>query len=202
MVVDDHALFRDGLRALLNAQPDLRVVAEAPDARTALQVADATEYDVCLLDVRIPDSDGISLLRELHRRGHEEPAIMLTMHEERDFVLDALDAGAAGYALKRATADELGDAVRIVAAGGRWLAPAVRSVVDDDSPGILSALSTREREIFHLLATGGDNTAIGHALCISEKTVETHRTRIFRKLGVRSLAELVRLAARHHLLAS
>lgn len=202
LLVDDHALFRDGLRAVLHADPDFRVVAEAGDARAALQAAEATEFDVCLLDIRMADSDGISLLREMRRRGHEEPALMLTMHEERDFVLDAMDAGAAGYALKRGPAEQLADAVRTVARGGRWLAPTVASYASDDTPGLLASLSAREREIFHLLVRGGDNAAIGHALFISEKTVETHRTRIFRKLGVRSLADLVRLAARHGLLVA
>lgn len=205
LIVDDHSLFRAALRALLTSEPDITIVAEAHDERSAL-AALTSEVDVLLIDIRLGGPNGIALLREIRRRGIDTPALMLTMHDESEFVVDAMAAGAHGYALKTAQPPELIDAIKHVAARQRYLAPELRWLHDElqsrpAAGGVLGRLSAREREIFDLLVNGSSNADIAQQLFISVKTVETHRMRIFRKLGVNSLAALTRLAARHHLVA-
>lgn len=207
ILVDDHQLFRDGLRALLTRHRDLDVVAEAGDAREALERCERVEHDVALVDVTLPGPNGIALVRELRRRGHRRPVLVLTMYDQADIVIDAFSAGANGYALKAQSEAELLEAVRVTAAGGRYAAPqvaaALQAVPDGASPGgVLAALSPREREVFDLLVRGLSNAEISRQLFISVKTVETHRTRILHKLDVHSIGALVRLAARHGLIAA
>ena len=203
-LVDDHDLFCAGLRALLAAHSELTVIGEAHDQRSAL-AALSPEIDVFVIDVRLPGSNGIALVRELRRRGIATPILMLTMCDEREFVLDAFSAGANGYVLKTADAADLLAAVRCVVGGRRYLSPRLQPLRDEldggNANGVLGSLSAREREIFDLLVNGSNNKAIAKQLFISVKTVETHRTRIFKKLSVNSLGELIRLAARHHLLS-
>lgn len=207
ILVDDHQLFRAGLRALLAAYPDFDVVGEAGDAREAVERCEQLEHDLVVVDVTLPGSNGIALIRELRRRQHRHPVLVLTMHQHADIVADAFAAGAAGYALKLQSEPELVEAIRVTAAGGRYAAPAVASVIqalppDGPSGGVLASLSAREREIFDLLVRGLTNADVARQLFISIKTVETHRTRILRKLDVHNIGELVRLAARHGLIAA
>jgi DNA-binding NarL/FixJ family response regulator len=202
VLIDDHELFREGLRVLLeNGQ--ISVVGTAGDAREAIHVLGETACDLVIVDVTLPGSSGVSLLRELKRDQPHRPVLMLTMHEHADIVADALDNGADGYALKSQSPAELIEAIHAVHAGERYLAPTLRPATSDGGgdfsapPGLLRTLTRREREVFELLVRGDSNRDIGRLLFISVKTVETHRTRLMRKLEVHSIAELVRFAARH-----
>jgi DNA-binding NarL/FixJ family response regulator len=204
VLVDDHRLFRDGVRAILGAYPDLELVGEAADAREAEQLLDDVPHDLLIVDVTLPGSNGVALMRNRKRKKDKRPILVLTMHHSADIVADAFAAGATGYALKQQSEAELVDAVRCAASGRRYLAPQIPPEVLDGRAAagnsVLSLLSSREREIFDLIVRGSTNADVAKQLFISIKTVETHRTRILRKLGVHSLGELIRLAVRHGLL--
>lgn len=204
VIVDDHRLFRDGLRTILSSHGEFAVVGEAEDARAGLLLADGGAWDLMIVDITLPGRNGLALIRELRRAGHKRPLLVLTMHQHADMVADAFDAGADGYALKHQSAAELIEALHTLSAGGRYVAPELEAAMTAASPGrdrgVLGALSAREREIFDLLVRGGSNAAIAAQLFISVKTVDTHRTRIMKKLGAHSIGELIRLAARHGLL--
>lgn len=207
ILVDDHALFRAGLRSLLAGYPELEVVAEAGDAREAVECCEGNEHDLVVVDVTLPGSNGVALIRELKRRRQRGPVLVLTMHQHPDIAIDAFAAGASGYALKLQTEPELIEAIRVTAAGGRYAAPPIAALLEGASQeqstgGVLATLSAREREIFDLLVRGLTNSEVARQLFISIKTVETHRTRILRKLDVHNIGELVRLAARHGLIAA
>jgi DNA-binding NarL/FixJ family response regulator len=210
-LVDDHAMFREGLGGALSREEGIQVVFEASDARSLLRRLDQpiVDFDVLLVDISLPGSDGISLVRELRRRGQTQPCILLSMHTDLDMILEGLAVGARGYVFKSQSTRELADAIRTVLAGERYLPSSVDgSRVEKslhllrsrgaDSP--IGALSPREREVFALLIRGYSNTAVAAELFISPKTAETHRAHIFEKLGTHSVTELVRLAARHNLL--
>jgi DNA-binding NarL/FixJ family response regulator len=204
VIIDDHEILRDGIRALLNGQGEVEIVGEASDARQGLRVVTETQPDVVLLDVGLPVSNGIAVAPEILRAAPQTRVLVLTMHSVHEYVLQAFAAGVHGYALKDQPADEVIDAVRIVAGGGRYLAPSLpRALLEtrrgSTPTGALEALSAREREIFDLAVRGFSNQGIAAQLCISVKTVETHRAHINRKLGVHSAAELIRFAARHGL---
>lgn len=201
LLIDDHVLFREGLRSLLHARREMRIVAEAGDAHAALELAEQVRFDVALIDVRLRDTSGIALVRDMRRRKVKQPILMLSMFDRADLVSEALRAGASGYLTKDATATELEAAIAIVRRGDEFVSAKIAASIEHATPNAVSQLSSREREVFDLLIVGRSNAEIGEALFISEKTVETHRTRIYRKLSVSSLAELVWLAARHDLLA-
>jgi DNA-binding NarL/FixJ family response regulator len=212
VLIDDHRLFRDGLRAILTSYPDLQVAGEASDGRAALELIGSLSFDLIVLDITLPGSNGLAVLRELKRRGIDKPVLVLTMHQHADMVADAFAAGAVGYALKHQSESEIVDAVRTVARRVTYLAPQLSADLlpdaRNDRPagaatrGVLALLSSREREIFDLIVRGFTNAAIAKQLFISVKTVETHRTRIMRKLDVHNVGELIRLAARHGFLAA
>jgi DNA-binding NarL/FixJ family response regulator len=203
-MVDDHPLFRQGLRALLEQEPDPCVVGEADDARRAYSIVEAKQPDVIVLDISLPGVDGVVATRELQRRAPGSKILILTMHEEPALASRALAAGAVGYAVKSEPPASVLRAVRSTSRGERFVTDNLSgaSVTDDETGAnaLLSALSQREREVFHLLVRGFSNHRVAKELCISVKTVETHRTHIHHKLGVHSVAELLRLAARHGLL--
>ncbi|TMB27650.1 MAG: response regulator transcription factor [Deltaproteobacteria bacterium] len=206
VLVDDHALFREGLRALISTQPDLRIVGEASAAPEAHPILEQTQPDVLLLDIVLPRVSGISVAREVLRRHPRQRILMLTMLTDDEHVAQALAAGVTGYSSKYVCAKELFSAIRMVARGETYLAPGIsRDVPTDylrkqdekrlpDTP--LLSLTAREREIFELVVNGLSTTKIAAQLSISARTVETHRGRIIRKLGVHSATDLVRLAAR------
>lgn len=217
-LVDDHRLFREGLRMVLEGQPDLNVVAEASDAREAFGVVDAAKPDVVVLDVALPGIDGIEAARELVRRSPRQRVLMLSMHSDEAHVAHALAAGASGYALKDQSADAVIDAIRTVARGQKYLSPRISRFGLDEKlhlsanggengkskagpGGPVDLLSPREREVFAMLVRGSSNHAVATRLCISIKTVETHRAHILKKLTLHSIADLVRFAARNGLLA-
>jgi DNA-binding NarL/FixJ family response regulator len=208
LIVDDHALFRLGVRHILSAAPEFQIVGEESSARAAFSLLDSERPDVVLMDVSLPGMDGVVATREIKRRAGKTRVLMLTVHDQIHDVLDALNAGATGYALKTEGPDALIRALRMVARGERYLAPelatrlAAYETRGRQANDVLAVLSEREREIFRMAAECLLTREIARELCISRKTVDTHLYRIHRKLGVRTAAELVRLAANMGMLHS
>ncbi|HZS39519.1 MAG TPA: response regulator transcription factor [Polyangia bacterium] len=202
LLVDDHEFLREGLAAELAHYEDLQVVGMARDAREAYQVARETQPALIVLDMSLPDTNGVAAIPRL-LDGHEDARILiLSGYARNDYVTRAFAAGASGFALKSQPKAQIVEAIRRVAAGGRYCAeglepspaPAgVRAEGDETAP--FGRLTPREREVFDLLVRGRSNVEIAEGLAVAIKTVETHRARILRKLGVHSVAELVRLAA-------
>jgi DNA-binding NarL/FixJ family response regulator len=201
LVVDDHALFRFGLRRILGLEAGLQIVGEAGNARDALALLDAERPDLVLLDVALPGMDGVLATREIKRRAPHTLVLMVTVHDQLADVLDALSAGASGYALKTGAPDDLVKAVHAVARGERYLAPDLAARLEafegrrQRADGELAVLTEREREVFRLAAECLPTREIARELCIARKTVDAHLRRIHTKLGLRSSAELVRPAA-------
>jgi len=201
VIVDDHALFRIGVRQILELSAECKVVGEASTALAAVNMVSAELPDVVLMDLALPGMDGVAAINEIRRRGLRTRVLIMSAYEQIYDVLDALNAGAAGYALKSDGPEALVRALRLVARGERYLAPVVanRVVVYESrrrrAREVLEVLSDREREVFHLAADCLLTREIARELQISRKTVDTHLFRIHRKLGLRSSAELVRLAA-------
>jgi DNA-binding NarL/FixJ family response regulator len=200
-VVDDHPVFRNGLKALLGEQHDFEVVGEGGDAPDAYALADSMRPDVMVLDVNLPGANGIDAAREIKRRAPSTRILMLSMYNDAGRVASALAAGASGYALKGDSPMVVLDAVRAVGRGERWVPPSMGTALDHRvGDGPLGSLSQREREVFNLLVRGFSNRSAANELSISVKTVETHRTAIHRKLGVHSVAQLMRYAAINNLI--
>ena len=202
MLVEDHAVFRTALRELFaTREPSFEMVAEAATAQDAWRLADQHHPDITIMDLFLRGESGISATRELCRRQRGARVLILTAVDNPCFVREAFAAGARGYALKEQSAEEIFGAVRVVASGARYLPPRfdpelmVEGRQDAQSEGLFGQLSAREREIFDLVVAGHGNQRIAAELFISVKTVETHRARINRKLGVHSGVELVRFAA-------
>jgi two-component system, NarL family, response regulator NreC len=202
---DDHAVLRQGLRKILEDRRDWRVVAEAGNGRDAVREALELKPEVAVLDIGMPILNGIEATRQIARRAPNVRVVVLSMHSDQAYVTQAVHAGARGYVLKESAADELIEAIGTVAAGGTFFSPAVAQVVFDDyvrglaDRGIhdrYDLLSEREREVLQLVAEGRSSREIGDLLSISPATVETHRTHVLQKLGLRNTAEVVRYAAR------
>jgi DNA-binding NarL/FixJ family response regulator len=205
LLADDQAMVRQGFGALLNAQHDMAVVGEAVDGEEAVRAGRALRPDVVLMDVRMPVMDGLEATRRLldppGGAGHRPRVLMLTTFDLDDYVYEALRAGASGFLLKDATADDLVAAVRIVAAGDALLAPAVtrrlieefarRPLRDRPRPERLAGLTEREVEVARLIARGLSNAEIAGTLVLAEQTVKTHVGRILAKLGLRDRAQVV-----------
>jgi two-component system response regulator NreC len=203
LLVDDHAVLRAGLRAVLEAQGGIEVVGEAGDVRSAVHQIDALAPDVIVLDLALDGEDGVSALPELLRRAKGGKILVLSSYAQDELVARALRAGATGYAIKTQPTEQLIAAVLEVAAGRRYLAPALSAeridhyLAADGDEGAVGILTARERQIFVLLARGYSNNQVAQELYISVKTVETHRGHIFRKLGVHSLGDLIRWVSEH-----
>ena len=205
MLADDHTILREGIRVLLEAQPDIEVVGEAADGRQAVDKAHELKPDVVLMDIGMPAMNGLEATRHIKKNDPEVQVVVLTMHDNEEYVFQILSAGAAGYVLKRAAATELVSAIRAVHEGGSFLHPAVaKKVIQDylrraddlDDRASYDGLTDREREILTLIAEGHTNQTIADQLCLSIKTVQTHRTHIMEKLGVHDRTELVKYAIR------
>lgn len=204
VLADDHAVVREGLKALLNAQLDMRVVGEAADGEAAWQAARELAPDVLVMDLSMPLLGGAEATMRVQRDCPGVKVLALTVHEERLYLTQLLRAGASGYVLKRAAASELVRAVRTVAAGGTYIDPSVAGAVVE---GYLDAqaaaaqpahdvLSDREREVLVRIARGFSNKEIAVTLGLSVKTVETYKGRIAEKLGLRTRVDIVRYAAK------
>ncbi|MBY0495603.1 MAG: response regulator transcription factor [Cyanobacteria bacterium] len=207
---DDHTLVRHGLRKILEEQREWEVVSEVGDGREAVREAVAHKPDVAIIDVAMPLLNGIDATQQIVRRVPDTRVLMLSMHADEAYVMRALQAGATGYMVKDAAGKELLTAVEAVAAGRRYFSPALERLVQDDQGGRNSVagfadryetLSTREREIFQLIAEARSNKEVAALLDISPATVETHRARILQKLDVHNIAEVVLYAVRRGIIS-
>jgi two-component system response regulator NreC len=209
MLVDDRELFREGFRLLLSSQPDFDIVGESKRIPDAYDAVAARRPDVTIVSSDFGELGGNAVTRELVRRTPTARVLMLSGRRDDDGVHQALAAGARGFALKQQPSTQVFEAVRAVALGHVYLAPAISHVVLQDhlrlrrgetnQAGPCDALSRRERDVFELLVRGNTNRQIARMLGISPKTVETHRAHVLRKLGVHSIVDLIRFAARHQL---
>jgi DNA-binding NarL/FixJ family response regulator len=217
VVVDDQDMVRSGFAALLSTQSDIDVVGEAPNGRRGVEVSRSTHPDVVLMDVRMPEMDGLEAARRLLDPPpgvvHRPKVLMLTTFDVDDYVYEALHAGASGFLLKDAPFAELVQAVRVIAAGDALLAPSItRRLIEDiswrrparrrDTRLRLNGLTPRETEVLHLVARGLSNTEIAAGLVVAEQTVKTHMTRLLAKLGARDRAQLVIFAYESGLVTS
>ena len=205
LVVDDHAVVRTGLRRILDAEPDIETVGEAPNAERAVYEAMELNPDVVLLDLFMPGKSGIEGMPAVLQAVPEAKVLVLSMQDDPRYVREAFDAGASGYVLKEAADAEVVAAVRSVAAGERYLHPALGARLiaadqEDRRRADADPLSDREREVLRLLALGHTNQEIAKMLFISVRTAETHRAHIMQKLHLGSRAELVRYALAEGLL--
>jgi len=209
LIAEDHAVVREGIRMILDAQADLKVVGEAKDGDEAVRLARQLRPDVVVMDISMPRRNGVEATQEIRRLLPETQVLILTMHEEESYVFQLLRLGAAGYVLKRAAATDLVEAVRAASRGEAFLYPAVaRSVVQDyldrmrtgEGAGRYDGLTDREREILVLIAEGLTNSQIADRLFISVKTVQTHRAHIMEKLDLHDRSLLVRYAVRKGLI--
>jgi len=205
LIGDDHTLVRQGFRKILEERADWEVVAEASDGRDAVRQALSTQPDVAILDIGMPFLNGIEATRQIVRRLPAIRILILSMHADEPYIIQALKAGAHGYMLKDSADSDLIRGVGAVAAGKSFFSPAAAKVMLDDyvrhlaDKGIVDrfdSLSEREREVFQLIAEGHSNKAIAELLSVSPATVETHRAHILQKLDVHNTAELVLYAVR------
>jgi DNA-binding NarL/FixJ family response regulator len=206
LLADDHALVRRGLRLILDAQPDLEVVAEAGDGAEAVKLALAEDVDLAILDISMPRMTGLQATRELKQRRPEVRVLILSMHESEQYLYEALSAGASGYVVKNVADRDLVEACRATMRGEPFLYPgAVTALIKDYLHRARSGeeprdpLTPRENEVLKLVAESYTNRQIAEALVISEKTVDRHRTNILEKLGMRDRVELTRYAIRNGL---
>jgi DNA-binding NarL/FixJ family response regulator len=203
LIADDQALVRTGFRVILDAEPDLEVVGEAGDGRETVELVPEKRPDVVLMDIRMPNLDGIEATRRLTALPHAPRVLMLTTFDLDEYVYEALRAGASGFLLKDAGADELLHAVHVVAAGEALLSPSItRRLIADyarrppasEQPAALVELTRRELEVLRLLARGLSNGEIARELVLGEATVKTHVARVFQKLDLHDRAQAVVLA--------
>jgi DNA-binding NarL/FixJ family response regulator len=205
LIADDHGIVRGGLRLLLDRQPDMEVVAEACDGIEAVQVALREQPDICVLDVSMPRMTGLQATVEIKSHAPQIAVLLLSMYDDERYLFEALQAGASGYILKQEADTALVDALRAVARGEPFMTSAaepslVREWMADDSTGPVEPLTLREREVLKLIAEAYTNRAIGETLHLSEKTIESHRANLMRKLEMRDRVELVRYAIRRGLI--
>jgi DNA-binding NarL/FixJ family response regulator len=202
LVADDHTIVRSGIRHVLESEPGFIVVAEASTGAEALELASSLHPDVVVLDISMPGESGLRVAAELRRRVPETHVLILSMHDNTEYVLESIRAGAHGYLLKDTAATELRDAIRAVRRGESFFSPpiagrlsaVVRGEAEPTPSGALGHLTARERQVLVGIAQGQTNREIAQQLGISHRTVETHRESLMRKLEVRTVAGLTRLA--------
>ena len=207
MLADDHQIVRQGLRGLLEAEPDMEIIAEADNGRNVLKLAQELLPDVIIMDLSMPELNGIEATRQILSGAPDVKVIALSMHSDSLFVLNMIKAGALGYLLKDCALEELVKAIRAVFDHKTYLSPGVSDIVIRDfvtgwqttNASVFSVLSPREREVLQLMAEGRSTNQIAEGLYISVKTVEAHRKKIMTKLGIHSLAELTKYAIRQGL---
>lgn len=199
LLADDHALFREGIKALL-PPGEFEVVAEAADGPAAIRLMKSHQPDIALLDISMPELNGVDAAREAQRTSPRTKVVMLTMHKDNAYLAEALRAGVRGYVLKSRGLGELVEALREVARGDVYISPGLSQVMADSwlagDTAVTSPLSPRERQVLQLIAEGRTTKEVAAALCISVKTAESHRQRIMGKLDIHETASLVRYAIR------
>ena len=204
LLADDHAVVRQGFKMILGAQPDMEIVGEAGNGREAVELAEHLRPDVVVMDVAMPELNGIEATRRLASSVPHARVVALSMHKDSVYVREILRAGARGYLLKDSVAADLVSAIRAVASGEGYLSPAVSNAVLDDYrrhvTNPIDLLTSREREVLQMLAEGKTNKEIAVVLNLSVYTVDAHRGRIMEKLNVHSINELVRFAVRNGLI--
>lgn len=204
VLADDHAILREGIRALLEDQSDMTVVGEAADGRKAIELARDLSPDIIVMDIGMPLLNGLEATRQIKHNFPQVAVLVLTMHDNEEYVSQILAAGASGYVLKRAASSELVTAIRAVAGGQSYLSPAVTKLLIEGYIGRPPAapvrvdpfetLTPREREVLQLVAEGHTNSQIAKVLNISLKTVKAHRSNLMQKLGLHDRGELIKLA--------
>ena len=205
VIADDHAMFRSGIKAVLEGDSDLEVVAEAGDGSETLKIVDETDFDVLILDIGLPDLAGPRVAEKVLSKNPELPIVILTMHDDEHYLQELLRIGVRGYILKKSTESVLRLAVRAVHRGDRYVDPSLTDLIispyigkpsrkSRDPEGGLSLLTPREQGVCQLLAQGYSHAKVAEALGISPRTVETHRANLMRKLELENRAELFRFA--------
>ena len=208
VLADDHTMIRHGLRSLLEAEADFSIVGEAADGLEVLELVQRIRPDILVLDLIMPGLNGLEVVRRISKESPKTRVVILSMHANESWVLEALRNGAAAYVLKDSTAADLVNAVRLVTNGGRYLSPpiserAIETYIQRSEPSPLDSYGTltkREREVLHLVVEGHGNTAIATRLSITPRTAETHRTNLMRKLGLRGQTALIRYAIQRGIL--
>lgn len=207
LLADDHKIIRDGLRSLIDNQSGMEVAAEAENGRNAVKLARKLKPDLIIMDISMPDLNGIEATRQIISESPAVKVIALSMHIDKRFVVEMFNAGVSGYLLKDCAFEELSDAIRSVASNQTYLSPKVTGEVIKDyvqqyttkNTPAAAALSPREREVLQLIAEGRNTKEIAGRLNVSVKTIETHRRKIMERLNVRSIAELTKFAIREGL---
>jgi DNA-binding NarL/FixJ family response regulator len=207
LLADDHKIVRDGLRALIEREPDMEVIAESDEGRKAIQLVRELSPDVAILDIGMPGLNGVDATRQIIGEGTNVKVIALSMHSDKRFVLQMLKAGASGYLLKECAFEELSRAVHAVMGNRTYLSPEITGLVVDDyvryvssaDSSLFSLLTGREREVLQLIVEGRTTKEIAASLHVSVKTIETHRQQIMNKLNVTNIPELVKYAIREGL---
>jgi len=207
MIVDDHQIVRDGLKAILHHEEGIGVIAEADNGRTALRLVDELKPEIVIMDISMPDMNGIEATRRITSEHPEIKVLILSMHHDKRMVIEVFNAGARGYLLKECASDELLRAIRTLLQGETYLSPKISSIVVKDlvkkqqgeNPSEIFSLSSREREVLQLLAEGKNMKEIAFTLDVNIKTVEAFRKRLMDKLKVNSIAELTKIAIREGL---
>ena len=204
LIADDHAIVRQGLKQILSETDDLVVAGEADDGADAMQLARQQQWDVFLLDVTMPNRNGIDTLKQLKKEFPRLPVLMLSMHPEEQYAVRAIKAGASGYLTKQSAPEQLVTAIRQVAQGKKYVSPTVAmqladAIASDSEKPLHELLTDREFEVFRMLVAGKGPTDIAEQLHLSVKTVSTHKTHILEKMAMDSTADLVRYAVEHGL---
>lgn len=207
VVADDHKIMREGLKALIDKQPDMEVAAEAQDGLTATKLARKLLPHIIIMDIGMPEMNGIDATRQIVSENKDVKIVALSMHADRRFVLEMLKAGASGYLLKDSAFEELVNAVHTVMDGQPYLSPRITDIIVKEylynlprnEPNVFTILTVREREVLQHLAEGKSTKQIASTLNLSVKTVETHRQQIMDKLEIRTVAELTKYAIREGL---
>ncbi len=201
LLVDDHALMRDGIRALLDLQDDIEIVAEACEGQDAIEKAQKLKPDVVIMDISMPEMDGLEATRRIKRKNPSVKVLVLTQHDNREYILSTIKSGSDGYLPKRALGSELVPAIRAVHQGHSFLYPAATGALIEDyrrqvEKEPYDSLTEREREIFRLIADGHTSRKIADTLFITLKTVHNHRAKIMLKLDIHNRSELIKYAIR------
>ncbi len=207
LIADDHQIVRQGLRTLLEREPDLKVVAQSEDGRTTVRLARELAPEVIIMDVAMPDLNGIEATRQIVTERPQVKIIALSMYADRRFVVNMLKAGASGYLLKDCAYEELVRAIRVVLTHKTYLSPGVTDIVvkdymhgaPDQGASVFSMLSPREREVLQLMSEGKSTNQIADSLHVSVKTIETHRQQVMHKLNIHNVAGLTKYAIREGL---